>query len=523
MALPATLSADIDLSLDGTGAFTGPYDRLTSDVLGNPGLSLDEGRDGAQQLSPPKVAAGGFELNNESGRYSFEQAGSPYYQLLQPGKPIRYVVSHGEARLYRANALYRDIAYYRGVAPYQLGRHLVDDISQNSAIGARRVHIATLGVETLLTRVPVTVPLMVAPRVDQCVTALLDAAGWPADKRAISIADTTLSFWWCDERTPWNALLELLAAEGPGTFYVDRDGVFHFENRNYRTITSRSTTSQATFRDRETGGLWFTEFKYVPSWKNIYNRATYTTRRRVAASVATQIWQYGSALTLTAGQVLALFVRPSDPFLDAVSPVVATDYAVTAGSATVALTYSSGFLAIITITAGGGGATIDSVVPGTGIQLRAKPLTVVSETTVQNSVNAAASIAQFSPIPGANIPLTLQVNGWAEIEPVNAQAVCNSWVLRYQWPRPQVTFSIRNADGAHLEQILKRMPSDRLTLVEAHSGLSADVWINTLALEISNAGGRSVELVVGAEKVDTITGAVWNASLWNNVAATWGV
>lgn len=522
MPLPSAIDAHVDISLDGTGLFTGTSDRLTTYVLGEPGFTVDEGRDGAQQLSPPQVSAGDFELNNESGQFSFEQPASPYYQLLQPGKPIRYLASHGVAGDYDENADYDEALYYDGAAQILLGRHVVDDIDQNSDIGSRTVHISTLGYETVLTRAPVTVALMTNPRVDQCFTALLDAAGWPADKRAISVADTQLLYWWADEVLPWNAMLELIASEGPGTFYVDRDGVFRFENRNYRTLTARSTTSQATLLDHDTsGGLWFSAFKYSPSFKNVFNRATFSTKRRTVGALA-KVWEYGATLTLTAGQVVTLFVRPTDPFTGAVSPVAATDYTVSAGSASVALTYSSGFLAIITVTAGGSGATIVGVT-STGIQLRAQPLTVVSETTVANTTDASASIAQFSPIPGAAIPLTLSVAGWTEIDPDVARAVCNAWVVRQQYPRPQVTFTIRNADGDHLEQILKRMPSDRVTLVEANSGLSADVWINQLTLTVAGAGGRVVELVVGAEKVDTVTGGIWDVSLWDAASATWGI
>lgn len=522
---PQYLRAQVYISLDGSADFDGPDDRVTPYVHYERGAEFDEGRDGAQQLSPPKIGTGGFNLRNERGRFSPDNPGSPMYQLLLPGRPVVYTAEHGEARMYDSDVLYDDNVYYDGVAEFDMARHVVDDISQMTEIGGRLVSIETISYEVVLTRAPVTVVLQSNIRVDQCFTLLLDAAGWPADKRDISVSDTTLAYWWCDERNPWDAMLELIASEGPGTFYVTGDGVFHFENRNYRTIQTRSTTSQLTIYDTDqVNGTTFQDLQPQNGFKSVYNRATYTTRRRIAASVATKIYEYGADITLTAGQVMTLFVRPTDPFIDAVSPVLSTDYAVSAGSVTISLTYSSGFLAIITLTAGGSGATITGVT-SSGLQLRAKPLTVVSETTVQNQVDASESIAKFSPIPGANIPITLSVQGWPEIDPVQAIAVCDSWVLRQEVPRTQVSFRLTNGDGLTLHEMMTRAISDRITLVHQNTGLEADFWINARQMIIHDAQGKRVDLLVRAERCDALSGAVWNdpASLWDDIATVWGV
>lgn len=538
--LPATMSTRVLISLDGTATFAGPNDDVTRYVHAEKGVQLDEGRDGAQQLNPPKIGAGGFDLTNSRGQWSPDNASGLGYQQLRPGTPVSYLADHGTRRPYRSHTRYRAHVPYRGIGRYPLARHVVDDLPETTEIGARRVSIETIGYETILTRAPVTVPLMITPLVSECLTALLNAVSWPLDKRDIAISDTRLLLWWCDERAPWTAMLELLASEGPGMFGIRRDGTFYFENRNYRTTTVRSTISQAVFNDHLAGGrtryrahvpyrahrlyrgrqVGLTYSNLVPAngFKSVYNRATYTTRRRITLPTPVQIYQYGVALTLTAGQVLPLFVRPSDPFINAVTPVLGVDYAVTSGAATVSMTYSSGILAILTLTAGPAGATIDSVVPGTGLQLRAQPMTVASETTVQNSIDASASIAQFSPIPGQNIPLTLPVAGWPEIDTAQAVGVCNAWVLRQQLPRAQASFTIQGSDARHLEQILKRAPSDRVTLVHVLTGRRVDVWINASTIDISGAAGRTVELKVSAERCDGLLGAVWDdpAALWNS-------
>jgi len=487
---------------------------------------------------PPKVPSWGVELHNESAAYSPENAASPVYQLLIPGRPTRLTVLHGEERAYRADELYRADLPYRGLASYTLASGAVDDIHQTTTLGAQRVGIDSLGTMSMLVGQNVTVAVQTSIRTDQAISLLLDAAGWPTALRSIAIGDTTLLYWWCDERSPWTAILELLAAEGPCQLYQTGDGVIHFENRNYRSTAARSSESQATFLDRDDGptmlyredraysspdlyrgglsSLWFTALAYAPGYKQIFNRATYSTKRRTLGALAT-IWQYGADLSLSASQSITLIAKPTDPFQNAVTPALTTDYTVAGGTVSVSLSATSGLVAFITVTATSGAPTVSA------LKLRAQPLTVVSETAIQNSVDASASIAKYSPIPGANIPRTLQVQAWPEVDPAMAEAVCNAWVNRYQEQRPQVSIVLRNADADHVRQILDRQVSDRITLVDANTGLSGDVWVETKSTTISGAGGRVIACELGCEKVEELSGAVWDVSLWDNPSAVWGV
>lgn len=522
MSVPGAMLPRISVDWQRTGDFSGPYDDVTSDVAADPGLEIDGGRDGARTLAPPKVQAGSFELFNHDGKYSQHRADSPVYQRVTPARTVAYGAVVGEAGPYDAAAPYDATDYYDGAALWQLGVHLVDEISQSVEWGGRRVRMDTIGREVILTDGIATVPMMAGARTDQCVVAILDACGWPSSARAISLGDTTLTYWWADGRRPWDALMELVRAEGGGaTFYADRDGVFHFEGRNYRAITPRASTSRATFRDRAAfGGLYFTELAYDPGYAAIINRATYATKRREPGAT-TKVWEYGAPLTLAAGAAMTLVARPSDPFLNAIAPVAGTDYTVSSGAATVTLSSALGPTATIDVAAGVAGAVINGVTSD-GIQLRAQPLAVVSETVVENGVDASASIAEFSPIPGEMIPIPYEVGGWPEIEPAMAIAACDSWVNRYRSGRPTVTITIRNVDVAHADQIARRAVSDRVTIVEANTGLDDDAWINLQRLRLSGPGGRVVELVLGCELADALSGAVWDAAIWDNPQAVWG-
>lgn len=522
MTLPATLDVSVEVSLDGTGAYTGAHDDVTAVVSVTPGVTIQEGREGARALLPPRVPSLAYELRNEDARYSPQHPGSAVYQLLIPGRPTRVVALHGDVRDYDSDVEYDADVYYDGQISKQLASGAIDDIRQTTELGQRRVALDCLGTSSILVGQKVTVALQANIRTDQAISLLLDAAGWPTALRAISTGDTLLSYWWCDGRAPWDAILELLASEGPCQMYQDADGVLHFENRNYRTITARSQTSQASFADTSSSGLRIAGLTYDPGFKSIYNRATYSTVRRTLGALA-KIWEYGTTLTLTANQSITLIVRPTDPFQNAVTPAAGTDYTVSAGSlSSVTLSATSGLVAFLTLTAGASGATVVGVT-STGIQLRAQPLTVVSETAVENSVDASASIAKYSPIPGANVPRTLAVQGWPEIDVPSAQAVCNAWVNRYKEQHPQVSIRFRNVDGEHVRQMLERQVSDRVTLTEANTGIDADLWVETKELVISGGEGRLLDCVLGCELVDVLTGAIWDVSLWNDAAATWGV
>jgi hypothetical protein len=533
MPLPPSILPTVAVSWDGSGAFTGPFDVVTSDVAADAGVTIQEGRDGARSLAPPRISAGSFELLNHTGKYSQHRADSPVYQRVLPGRPVSYSGVYGTTDAYDVPLPYDAPDPYDGRASWGLGRHVIDAIAQTTDWGQRRVQVSTLGAEIVLKDAVISVPLQTNLRTDQCVTLILNACGWPVDKRQVSVGDTMLSYFWVDERHPWDALVELLAAEGPGTFYVSRLGDFCFENRNYRTTAGRSATSQATFRDHAVaGGLSFTSLQYEPGYQDIYNRATFTVRARTLGALG-PVWRYGSTLTLSPGQAVTLIARPSDPFQEAVAPADGTDYVVAAGSATVALGAASGLVAFIEVAAGAGGATLDgpTASPTTGLQLRARSLPVTSETTVENDLDASASIATYSPIAGANIPLVLPVAGWPELDAAAARAVCNAWVARYMEPRPVVTIAVVNADDAHLAQIVARHVSDRITVSEANTGLDTDLWINAMETRIAGPEGRDVAMRLSAEVCNVLGGAVWDTAHWNaddvppleDAAAIWGV
>jgi hypothetical protein len=173
----------------------------------------------------------------------------------------------------------------------------------------------------------------------------------------------------------------------------------------------------------------------------------------------------------------------------------------------------------IVVTAGGSGAVVDGVTSN-GIQLRAQALTVSSETIIQNNVDASASIAKYAVPVGSNVPKTLEIQGWPETDPAQAEAVCDAWVLRYQGQRPQITVTLKPASSEQVRQMIELRVSDRVTVREEHSGIIIDAWVESKQIHIGTGGFMTC--VLGLEKTDDITGYLWDGvtTLWDT--ATWG-
>lgn len=536
--LPHIWTPKVEIDWTASGLYDSPYADVTRDTAADPGVSIDMGRDGGRSLNPPKVPALDFELRNDTARYSNEKPTSPVYQLVTPGTPVRVSATYGAVDRYRAHTPYTEDDPYRGVAYWPLATTRIDEVRQSTPWGAQRVSVSALGTSSVLVGRQVTVPLQTNIRTDQAVTLVLDAAGWPSDTRSIAFGDTLLLYWWVDERSAWEVLVELLASEGPGALYEDAEGVLHFEGRNYRAVTARCQTAQSVWFDvgqsesdayrthdlyrahdlyrGGTSALYFQTLDYEPGWRNLYARSTYGITRRTLGALG-PVWNYGGDLTLSAGQVLTLFARPQDPFQGAVTPALTTDYTVSSGAVTVALTYTSGFLAIITLTAGGSGALVSgpSTSLTTGIQLRAQPLTKVSQLIAASTLSTASSAATYLGIQ------TLTVAGWPEVDIAMATAVCDSWVARYNVARPSVTLGIAAVDREHFQQIVQRSVSDRIRLTERNTGIEADAWIEARQITLAGAGGRSCLAVWACELCDTLTGDVWGSSPTDPSGAVW--
>jgi hypothetical protein len=528
---------EISVNWAGDGAFDGAYDDLSSRLIQGT-LSTRRGRDSARPLGRAMAGTVSWSALNDDRLLSPEWARSPIYQLVQPGKPLRARAQAGASVAYDDPVGYNAPIFYDGLATFGLLEGQLDEPTYTTGMGNVIVPLTGLGVlSRLRDGARISTPLYTNLRTDQALTIILDAIGWPATDRVIALSDSTLSFWWLADQDPFDAIDELLWTEGaPAYFGEDGEGRAVWENRNFRSTQARSTTTQATFSDRISGNVAYDDaipydahvfydgsfqllhgiVDYVPGYKAIYNQATATIRRR-AQQTLQKVWEYGTTLTLTAGESRLITVPLSDPCDTATAPASGTDYTVSAGSlaSTPTLENVNAQSVGIRWIAGPGGATILGVTSN-GPQLRARPYPVLSEERVTNSVDASASIAKLGGSPRGirNVDLPAR----AEISRPMAIAICDAAVSYSMVPRPTVTVRIENIDGEHLRQQLTREVSDRIAIISEYLGLAGDMWIEQI--EQQRQPGKLVTTFVCERVLDETAAAIWDGP--NIPANQWG-
>lgn len=446
---------------------------ISAYVRANPGISTVRGRDQIRALAPPMAGSADVDLDNQERYFSPENSSSPIYGYLIPGRKIQVQASESGT-------------------VYYLWTGYLDDIPQHPARDQRSVSLPSLGPFSRLAGKKASTALYQSIRTDEAIGYLLDAIGWPAGDRVLDTGKTTLNDWWLQEEDAFTALVTLMNTEGPGAaIYEDGEGSIVFESRHYRLTTSRSTTSQATISDTGTEPLFSAPFSYNPGLKDIINVAQVEVKTRETAGSYTVVWSVGQTVTLAANEVRQYVAVNTDPFTDALTPVDATDYILTSGSlASITLDRTSGQSCTMTITAGSAGASV------TALQLRAKLVSVTATTLIASTVDTSTSISRY----GRQVyNLSLR----AEIATSVAQDLVNAIVGRYQEPRPTVALELNNATSERITQILNREISDRVTYVEAQTGVNHDYHIERIGHKIDEAG-LFHRVAFGAEKASTV-------------------
>jgi hypothetical protein len=450
---------------DDNGLYTGTGEDVTARVLPDRGLTCERGKDQIRSLSPPMAGSLDASLDNRSRDYSPENGASPLVGKLVPGHKVRLRATFS-------------------AVTYDLFTGTLDDLPQHPELGARAVDLPCLGSLSRLKGVKVSTALYQNVRTDQALGYLLDAAGWPAGDRVLSAGKTTLLWWWCDDADAFEMAVTLLNTEGPGaSLYEDGQGRIVFEDRHYRLTQARCTTSQATIRDSGAEPLHTGPFAYNPGLKDTVTRATARVNVRTVGALDVA-WQLGQDISLGASQSFTFRATTGDPVTGAVAPVAGTDYTVLIGSvASVALDRTSGAGITVTITAGASGATVR------GLQLRAQKLTAQASDIVS---------APVTPAPRVERGYTPAL--WPEVQPNVAQDLCDAIVRAYKDARPTVSLTLEGASATMMTHLLSREISDRVTAVEAQTGLNADLFVERIARAVDLAGSRH-RATLGLEKV----------------------
>lgn len=513
-ALPRTASYRwlIDWPHAGDGAFDGPYDDVTPDTLTDGGgVTIDgQGRDQARATAPPQQSSFQGELLNTHRRYSRENTGSPLTTLIRQGRDTTFRATAGtDWRLDSPDVLLNDpLALLGGTLDRTLFRGTISSIAEDPSVGNQRVSIQAKGRFGRLSGPTAYTQLYTSITTGQAMVYLLTAGGFVQDVDFRVSADALangrmLAYWYGDGRSAADQAVELWATEGYSAFLgEDEEGVIEFLGRNDRTIEARSQEVQASFYADPGAGdqLYVTGFRIDPdSYEaDIINRPTVELVLRAAATLGV-IWEYDPVITLDGDGEGYVDATPGAPFTGAVTPVVLTDFTLSSGSVTVALSRTSGVLTRISFSAGTPGATISA------LQLRGQEYAETSMVTKGSNVDVADSIADYG-------ERARPLDAWPGLEPTDAESLCDAMALAYMDPRPIVEVDVENGDGLHLIQALTRRVGDRIYLEEPHSGVAFDATIEQKAHRIL-AGNKHV-VTWGCEKVVEQDWALYDVDLY---------
>jgi len=495
LANPVT-SWEFLVDWDNNGNYTGTYDDISSRVEITPGVTATRGRDPARSLGEPRIPAMQLVAMNDDRFFSNDFPGSPIYQKASTGRPIRWQWRGGTDRPIDSASVNIDSpsVYIDGTVVAPLFTGFVDNISHQASYQDRRVTMRSLGALIRLKDRPKITNNGVVTDITtgEAMDLLLDAVGWPADKRIISGTAVVLKHWWLDRADAYAEAVALYKTEGPGAaLYEDEEGNIVFEGQLFRQTAARSLSVQANFQPDGTG-IYFADPQHEDGAQDIINVASYAVVTRQISAVK-QIWSYGQTLTLLSDETRTFEVYLSDPWFSTVSPLVSgTDYTLSSGSITTATALPSGSAKLtVTMDAGPSGAVL------TGLQARGQTYETITRTEVENSVDTSSSQTTY----GVH---ARDVSGKAEIDPNVAVSICDTTVQRYAEPRAVNHFAKVGYNDQVFAQILGRRISDRIHYREPQTGQDIDAFIESKEFR---AVPGLITAIFGCERTQAPSGA----------------
>lgn len=457
---------------------TGGVDESTQDVISD--ISITYGRDQNRQLNPAAVGSASFSLINVSRKYSPEWKSSVLYGNLEPARPMRAQVTWGGST-------------------FPLFNGKIDDYNVKADMSDRSVDFTFLDALNDLSRISLSTGVYQTLRTGEIIDVILDEVGWTAG-RQLDLGATIVKYWWAEQQDALSAIQDLIKSEGaPAVAYVAPDGTFVFHDRHHRIQNSLSTTAQAVFSQpavfdctapADLGNFDFTPpFQYAHGWRDIVNSVTFDVTERVTDENFTAVWNTEDSITLTSGQTTVVEISTSDPFVNAITPVLNTDYTFTgAGTPVINISRDSGASVRITIVASGGAVTVNN------LQLRARAVPVVRNLKIHREDSGSISKHGERTYPD-EAP-------WANAN--DADAIAGAILLRYAERRPTVDLRVVTQDPTHFLQIVTRTIGDRIHIRNDEMGLDDDFFVERITHSIQRVnqpGHPPVHSVVfGCEK-----------------------
>lgn len=460
---------------NGDGDFSDTGEEVTSRVLDNQSpVTMSYGRDQARALSPIKAGEGGFVLDNASRDYSPENATSPLNGLVVPGREVQ-------------------ITGTVGASTYTMLRAFLDDFRIVPGTDFRYVQVELVDLLGRFSGVNISTGLYQGLRPGEALNIILDAAGWPVARRDIETGATVMPFWWLDGEDAFGAMLDLLYSEGPPAILsVDSAGRIVFRGRHHRLQSTFSTTVQSTWRSSGVEPQISSPTTYNHGWKEIVNAMAFEIPVRQISGVVSQVWTSNGLLILAAGTSMQIVAQGSTPFINAITPVAGVDWVAVAGTVTATLSRNSGLSTVITLTASTGGAATIS-----DLSLRGNAVTTVNTMQVVSEDQSSISKYGRHSMPDGRTPK------WASAP--DAAAIGQIILTQRAERLPTISVSMvadGSAGNARLTQMMTRNLSDRVHVIEGHTGLASDCFVEQISHSIGQ-GGLEHRTSFGLEKAPT--------------------
>jgi hypothetical protein len=352
-------------------------------------------------------------------------------------------------------------------------------------VNSRKVSVSLVDSLQDFRKQPISTGLYGGIRTGDAIGLVLDAAGW-AGGRDLDPGVTVIPWWWLANADALTALQDLVLSEGPPALLtVGSAGEIVFRDRHHRLLKTRSLTSQSTWRGSGAEPV-MNGFTYDEAWSNIVNSASATVDvREPAAGDPTVVWTSTGTVDIADGETKLVTVATNNPFTAAVVPD-STDLVLT-GTVAVTLARTSGAITTIRLTASGGPARV------TGMRLRAVSVPVARQ--VQVAAADPVSVADYGPRGyGNQMP-------WAG--PYDAQAILDTVVASRAQPLPILTirFMVGGTNTVRAAALLALNLSDRVTVIEAETGLSADFYIESIQHELTGEDDHAVTFGLEAASV----------------------
>ena len=226
----------------GNGAFTGSSDDVTGKVIF---MEWVRGRQFASQLTGKALGGvANIHLNNDGGTFSTQNNSSPLTGSLLPGRAIRI----------RSTAPSTTVLWEGKL-----------DVLENR-VSLDNAHVAVvkaIGPLALVQQRNVRVPMTTSTLTGVLINRILDDVNWPTGSRSIDAGQTTVTYYWTENKPALEALREVEDTEA-GYIGESKDGKIVFEDRDHR-LSGTHITSQATFTDNSTGTLFFFMVEIIAS------------------------------------------------------------------------------------------------------------------------------------------------------------------------------------------------------------------------------------------------------------------